>query len=95
MSHQPSADLIRPDLLALRAMHFVSVIGRFKPSATFEQARSDLDSVAVAAQKKYPETNEQRGTTMVPLQEAMVGGVRKPMYFPGAAVGLLTAIRVE
>ncbi len=82
----------RPDLLAIRAQHFLTVIGRFKRSASLEQARIDVESIAVAAQKKYPQTNEQRGTTMVPLQEAIVGEVRSPMYLLGAAVGLLLLI---
>jgi putative ABC transport system permease protein len=83
---------LKPELLATRATHFFSVIGRFKASASFEEARSDLESVAITAQQKYPQTNDQRGTTLVLLQEAVVGDVRTPMYFLGAAVGLLLLI---
>ena len=83
---------MRPETLAMRAQHFFDVIGRIKPSVTLEQARGDLESVAIAAQKKYPETNDQRGTTMVPLQEAVVGDVRQALYLLGAAVGLLLLI---
>jgi putative ABC transport system permease protein len=83
---------LRQELLATRAQHFFSVIGRVKPSATLEQARQDLETVAIAAQKKFPSTNDQRGTTMVPLQEALVGDVRTPLYFLGAAVALLLLI---
>ena len=68
---------MRPETLTLRAQHFFDVIGRIKPSVTLEQARADLERVAIEAQKKYPETNDQRGTTMVPLQEAVVGDVRQ------------------
>jgi hypothetical protein len=83
---------MRAETLATRAQHFFDVIGRIKPSVTLEQARGDLESVAIAAQKKYPETNDQRGTTMVPLQEAVVGDVRQALYLLGAAVGLLLLI---
>lgn len=83
---------LRPELLATRAQHFFTVIGRIKSSATLEEAWRDLESAAIAAQTKYPQTNDQRGTTMVPLQEAVVGDVRRPMYFLGAAVALLLLI---
>jgi putative ABC transport system permease protein len=83
---------MRPELMATRAQHFFDAIGRIKPSVTFEQAKSDLESVAIAAQKQYPQTNDQRGTTMVPLQEGIVGDVRDPLYFLAAAVGLLLLI---
>ena len=83
---------MRAETLALRAQHFFDVIGRIKPSVTLEQARGDLENVAIAAQKKYPETNDQRGTTMEPLQEAVVGDVRQALYMLGAAVGLLLLI---
>ncbi len=83
---------MRPELLEGRAQHFFDVIGRIRPTATLEQARADLENVAIAAQKKYPQTNDQRGTTMVPLQDGIVGEVRQPLYFLAAAVGLLLLI---
>jgi predicted permease len=83
---------MRAETLELRAQHFFDVIARIKPSVTLEQARADLENVAIGAQKKYPETNDQRGTTMVPLQDAVVGDVRKALYLLGAAVGLLLLI---
>jgi putative ABC transport system permease protein len=83
---------LSPELLATRAQHFFHVIGRIKPGISHEAARDDLERVAIAAQKAYPQTNDQRGTTMVPLQEAIVGDVRRPMYALGAAVALLLLI---
>ena len=83
---------LRPELLATRAQHFFSVIARVKPGIGLEAAAQDLESVAAAAQQKYPGTNDQRGTTMVPLQEAIVGDVRRPMWVLGAAVALLLLI---
>ena len=49
----------------------------------------------IAAQKKYPETNDQRGTTMVPLQEAVVGDVRQPLYLLGGRRRPAAAHRVR
>jgi putative ABC transport system permease protein len=81
-----------PELLAVRAQHFFDVVGRLKPGVTLEQARQDVENVALALQEKYPQTNDQRGTTLVPLQEAMVGEVRQPLYLLTAAVALLLLI---
>jgi putative ABC transport system permease protein len=81
-----------PDLMAVRAQHFFNVIARVKPGATLTQARDDLEAIAVAEQRAYPATNEQRGTTMVRLQDALVGDVRAPMVYLGAAVVLLLLI---
>ena len=84
--------VMTPQLVATRAQHFFDVIARISPSVTLEQARSDLESVALADQQAYPQTNNQRGTTMVPLRDAIVGDVREPMYFLGAAVALLLLV---
>lgn len=81
-----------PKMLTNRAQHFLSVIGRVSPSVTVGQARADLERVAVLDQQRYPATNNLRGVAMVPLREAIVGDVRRPMYFLGAAVLLLLLI---
>jgi len=83
---------LTPQLLATRAQHFLGVFGRLTPGTSLAAAAAELESVAVAAQQRYPETNSQRGTTMVPLQAAIVGDVQRPLYFLGAAVALLLLI---
>ena len=83
---------LSPQLLTTRAQHFFDVIARIKPAVGVGAARADLERVAIEAQTKYPQTNDQRGTTMVPLHEAIVGDVRRPMYVLGAAVALLLLI---
>lgn len=81
-----------PQLMAARAQHFMFVIARVKPAFTVAQAAQDLERIANEAQKVYPQTNERRGTTTVPLREAVVGDVRAPFYFLGLAVALLLLI---
>ncbi|HEX5475483.1 MAG TPA: ABC transporter permease [Vicinamibacterales bacterium] len=81
----------RPDALGgpntdLRAIHFLNVIGRLRPQTTFAQAQADLERVAVRLQQTYPRTNDQRGTTMAPLRESIVGQVRTPLYLLAGAV---------
>lgn len=78
--------------LANRAQHFLTAIGRVSGSVTLDQARADLERVALRDQQRYPATNSLRGTTIVPLRDAVVGDVSRPMYFLGAAVLLLLLI---
>jgi predicted permease len=87
---RPAAET--PQMLQMRAQHFLDVVGRLKPGVSIEQARQDLEEIAVRAQKQYPSTNDQRGTTLVPLQEALAGELRTPMLLLGAAVAILLVI---
>src|SRR4029453_796126 len=77
-----------------RAQHFLAVVGRLRPTATIDEARRDLETIAAAAQRAHPSTNDQRGTTQMPLSEAIVGDARRPMLLLFAAVGLLLLIGI-
>ena len=75
-----------------RGQHLFTVVGRLRPGVSFDTARQDLEQVAIRAQKLYPATNEQRGTTLASLQDAMAGDLRSPMLLLGAAVAVLLVI---
>lgn len=75
-----------------RGQHLFTVVGRLKPGVSLGTARQDLEQVAVRAQQLHPVTNAQRGTTLVPLQDAMAGDLRTPMLLLGAAVAVLLLI---
>ena len=81
-----------PQMLQTRAQHFLHVVGRLKPGITVADAHRDLEEIAMRAQKQFPATNDQRGTTIAPLQEALAGELRTPMLLLGAAVGILLVI---
>jgi putative ABC transport system permease protein len=81
-----------PQTLQTRAQHFLDVIGRLKPGVSLAEARRDLEEVASRAQKQYPGTNDQRGTTIAPLQEAIAGDLRTPLLLLGGAVVILLII---
>ena len=80
------------DTQALRAVHFLSLVGRLKPGVTLAQAQADMDAIAAREQQAYPQTNSQRGVTLVPLREQIVGDVRRPLYVVSAAVFLVLLI---
>jgi predicted permease len=75
-----------------RGQHLFTVVGRLRPGVSFDTARQDLEQVAIHAQKLYPVTNDQRGTTLASLQDAMAGDLRSPMLLLGAAVAVLLVI---
>ncbi|HET7619914.1 MAG TPA: ABC transporter permease [Vicinamibacterales bacterium] len=88
---RPLPDPLGPDF-DMRAVHFLSVIGRIRSGVTIEQAFADLETVNAELQKQYPRTNDQRGSTVVPLRESIVGDVRQPLYVLAAAVLLVLLI---
>lgn len=84
--------VLGPDVAALRAQHFLSVVGRLAPRVTTDLAQQDMDAIARRAQLAHPETNDRRGVTLVPLREQVVGDVRRALYVIGAAVGMVLLI---
>ena len=75
-----------------RGQHVFTIVGRLRPGVSFDMARQDLEQVAIRAEKLYPVTNAQRGTTLASLQDAMAGDLRTPMLLLGAAVAVLLVI---
>jgi putative ABC transport system permease protein len=53
--------------------HFLRVVGRLETGATLEQAQADMDGVAAAIARERPDFNRDRGVTIEPLREALVG----------------------
>jgi putative ABC transport system permease protein len=84
--------VLSPETAQLRAVHFFSVMGRVAPGVSIDQARAEFDTIAVRQQKLYPQTNDQRGVTIVPLHEQIVGETRAALYLLSAAVGLVLLI---
>jgi putative ABC transport system permease protein len=65
-------------------------IGRLKPEASIEQARSELSMIARRLAAQYPESNGKVGATLVPLHEQLVGNMQRPLLvLLGAVVFVL------
>jgi len=56
-----------------RAVRFMRVIGRLKPSVPLTTAQSDLERVAAELAREYPATNKETSVTVDPLRDALVG----------------------
>jgi putative ABC transport system permease protein len=68
-------------------------IGRIRPGTSLDAARSDIDSVAAALAREYPDTNTGRGVTLVPLRDQVFGGeLRQTSTLFLAVVGLVLLI---
>ena len=66
-------------------------IARLKPDTTLERARANLAGVADSVKRRYPGPNLW-SYSIVPLQEDMVGDVRRTLYLLLGAVGFLLLI---
>ena len=69
-----------------------SALGRLKPGVTLEQAHADLDTIAAALDKKYPESNTGRRVTTALLLESSVGTYRQSLYLLLGAVACVLLI---
>ena len=71
----------------------MSVLGRLASGATFQQARSELDTIAVALQKAYPLENAGIGISATTLRDELVGDSRPAILvlFGAVVVVLLIA----
>jgi predicted permease len=66
----------RPDWQQRGNYPYFYGIARLKPGMTLEQARSDMDNIAVGLEKQYPDTNKGRRVRIIPLLENYVGDTR-------------------
>ncbi len=89
----PLADLRKEDNVIRRGNHpGFSSLGRLKPGVPLTQAKADLDTIAVALEKQYPDTNTTRRVHMQLLLEAAVGEYRQSLALLLGAVACVLLI---
>jgi predicted permease len=70
-------------------------VGRLKASVTQAQARANIETLASALSRVYPETNEGRTATVRPLRDILLangGSTASGMLFAGAALSIVVGI---
>src|SRR3954468_3478801 len=82
---------IRPETTS-RSAHNYAAIARLRDGVTLEQARSEMDLIARQLAAAYPQSNENKLTDVVTLQELMVGSTRDALVTLLAAVALVLLI---
>ncbi|HEX6200269.1 MAG TPA: ABC transporter permease [Thermoanaerobaculia bacterium] len=71
---------------------FMNVVGRLAEGVTVEQARQEMEAIGAGLREEHPEFNAAWSVNVVPLQEQVVGDVRKGLWLMLGAVGLLLLI---
>ena len=75
-----------------RGAHFLKVIGRLRPETTLPSAQSELDVIAAAIARDFPDDQARRGVRVTPQLETLVGERRQPLMSLFAAVGCVLLI---
>ncbi len=85
-------DAIAQQLYKRREGHYLNVAGRLKAGVTLAQAQIELESVAEALQKQFPDDNKGWGASVVSMQEDLAGNFRPALLVLLGAVGLVFLI---
>lgn len=75
-----------------RTADYMTGIARLAPGVGLEAARAEIERVARALARDYPESNTGRSFDLVPLREYLFGDVRTPLMVVLAAVALVLMI---
>jgi ABC-type antimicrobial peptide transport system permease subunit len=78
-----------------RGAHMLRALGRLKHGVSVEQARADLNVIAVALAKQYPDSNTNDPQASVrPELETLVGESRTPLLILLGAVGVVGSAKL-
>jgi putative ABC transport system permease protein len=80
------------ELRATRGRGSSYVIARLREGVSFEQAASDMRSIAAQLEKEAPQRNARRTVMLLPLQEQMVGELRPAALVLSGAVLLVLLV---
>jgi predicted permease len=74
----------------IRAVRFLSGLGRLAPGVTIEAASSELSGIAQSLEETYPDANAGiSAATLEPLRDTVVGDVRTALWVALGAVGFI------
>jgi putative ABC transport system permease protein len=76
----------------IRGTGYMPVVARLKPGMTLAQAQHDMDAIAARLVRDYPRVNQDRGVTIVPLPDQLVGSIRSALLILLGAVALVLLI---
>ena len=75
-----------------RRGRFASAVARLKPGITMDQARSEMNTIAVRLSQQYPDFNTKWGVNVVPLRTQVTGEIKRPLLILLGAVGFVLLI---
>jgi predicted permease len=80
------------DLATQRGAHYLDVIGRLRRDISVDQARSDMDAIALRLAAAYPDTDKESRIALHVLRDALVGDVRPALLMLLGAVAFVLLI---
>ena len=80
------------DLRVLRDARYLGVVGRLREGVPLASARAEMDHVAAALAREYPDANSGNGARVEPLFEALRGSARPAFLLLLAASGCVLLI---
>ncbi|HZD45022.1 MAG TPA: ABC transporter permease, partial [Acidobacteriaceae bacterium] len=75
-----------------RDCHNLYAVGRLKDGVTVQAALANLQSIAGQLERQYPDSNRDRGASVMPLSEEIVGDIRPILLLLLSGAGLLLLI---
>jgi predicted permease len=84
-----------PDAPTIRTREDYNIIGKLKPGVVLEHAQAEMDALTARLRRDHPQVYPPNGGltfSIVPLQEQVVGDVRRSLVVLIAAVGLVLLI---
>jgi len=67
-------------------------VARLKPGVTLEQARAEMDAIAVRLEQQYPDSNKENRVRIESLLDSRVSNARSALWMLLGAVGLVLLI---
>jgi putative ABC transport system permease protein len=68
---------------------YLTALARLKTGVNLVQAQSQMDSIAVALEKQWPDFDKGWGVQLVPLRDQLVGNLRQPLLILLGAVAFV------
>jgi len=75
-----------------RGAYWLRVVGRLKPGIERGSAQAEMDAIASALERQYPNVNAGIGVRLVPMHEEIVGDVRQPLLIIFGTVAFVLLI---
>ncbi|HYZ82897.1 MAG TPA: ABC transporter permease [Bryobacteraceae bacterium] len=88
----PYAGLSTAADLAQRGNRDFPAVARLKDGVTLAQAQPEMDVISKRLEKAYPGTNDRRGVEVAPLENELLGTLRRPLNVLLGAVGFVLLI---
>ncbi len=86
---------LAPDAPTIRTREDYNILGKLKPSVSVQTAQAEMDGITARLRRDFPADYPPNGGltfSIVPLQEQVVGEVRRSVIILMAAVGLVLLI---